>query len=163
MFEENIQNENMKLYTFKKEQQVNTTLDAAWDFFSSPKNLKEITPEYMGFKITSDLGNGKMYAGQLITYIVTPLLGIPLRWATEITQVKDKEYFIDEQRFGPYAFWHHQHWFEENETGVLMKDVVTYGLPLGFIGRIGNQILVKSKLEEIFDYRVKVVNKIFNS
>lgn len=163
MFEENIQNENMKLYTFKKEQQVNTTLDAAWDFFSSPKNLKEITPEYMGFKITSDLGNGKMYAGQLITYIVTPLLGIPLRWATEITQVKDKEYFIDEQRFGPYAFWHHQHWFEENESGVLMKDLVTYGLPLGFIGRIGNQILVKSKLEEIFDYRVKVVNKIFNS
>ena len=152
----------MKLYQLVQEQQINCNLDEAWRFFSSPVNLKEITPDYMGFEITSDLGDGRMYPGQIITYIVTPLLGIPMRWATEITHVQDKKYFVDEQRFGPYSFWHHQHWFEENDDGVLMKDVVTYGLPLGPLGRIMNNVLVRSKLQEIFDYRTQKVNQLFN-
>jgi ligand-binding SRPBCC domain-containing protein len=88
------------------------TLEEAWDFFSSPVNLKTITPDYMGFNITSDLGNGKMFAGQIITYKVTPLFNIPMNWVTEITHVVDHKYFVDEQRFGPYALWHHQHWFK---------------------------------------------------
>lgn len=103
----------MKVYTLTKKQFLPISIDQAWDFFSSLVNLKKITPEYMGFKITSDLGDGKMYSGQIISYIVTPVLGIPMSWTTEITHVLDKKYFVDEQRFGPYSFWHHQHWFKE--------------------------------------------------
>ena len=106
----------MKVYRLDTAQQLPCDLDTAWNFFSSPVNLKQITPEYMGFDITSDLGDGKMYPGQIITYIVKPILGIPLRWITEITHVKDLEYFVDEQRFGPYSLWHHQHWFENNQN-----------------------------------------------
>ncbi len=154
-------NIKMKIYTLTKKQFLPITLEQAWDFFSSPVNLKKITPEYMGFKITSDLGDGKMYPGQIISYIVTPVLGIPMSWTTEITHVLDKKYFVDEQRFGPYSLWHHQHWFREVEGGVEMTDIVNYGLPLGFLGRIANSIFVQNKLKEIFDYREKVVGQYF--
>ncbi|MBK9256282.1 MAG: SRPBCC family protein [Saprospiraceae bacterium] len=149
----------MKVYKLEKKQFLPIRLERAWDFFSSPVNLKKITPEYMGFEITSDLGDGKMYSGQIITYIVTPVLGIPMSWCTEITHVSDKEYFVDEQRFGPYSLWHHQHWFKEVDGGVEMTDIVHYALPLGFLGRIANSLFVKNKLQEIFDYREKVVEK----
>ncbi len=151
----------MKIYSLTKKQFLPISLDQAWDFFSSPINLKKITPEYMGFEITSDLGDGKMYPGQIITYVVTPVLGIPMSWATEITHVVDKKYFVDEQRFGPYTFWHHKHWFKTVEGGVEMTDIVNYGLPLGFLGRIANSLFVKSKLEEIFGYREKVADTMF--
>lgn len=154
-------NIKMKIYTLTKKQFLPITLEQAWDFFSSPVNLKKITPEYMGFKITSDLGDGKMYPGQIISYIVTPVLGIPMSWTTEITHVLDKKYFVDEQRFGPYSLWHHQHWFREVEGGVEMTDIVNYGLPLGFLGRIANSIFVQNKLQEIFDYREKVIGQYF--
>jgi ligand-binding SRPBCC domain-containing protein len=154
-------NIKMKIYTLTKKQFLPITLEQAWDFFSSPVNLKKITPEYMGFKITSDLGDGKMYPGQIISYIVTPVLGIPMSWTTEITHVLDKKYFVDEQRFGPYSLWHHQHWFKEVEGGIEMTDIVNYGLPLGFLGRIANSIFVQNKLKEIFDYREKVVGQYF--
>ncbi|HMP29394.1 MAG TPA: SRPBCC family protein [Saprospiraceae bacterium] len=150
----------MKIYTLKKTQILPISLAEAWDFFSSPKNLKEITPPYMGFDITSDLGDGKMYPGQIITYRVTPLLGIPMRWVTEITHVVDKKYFVDEQRFGPYALWHHQHWFKSVDNGVEMVDIVNYGLPFDPFGRIAIG-LVRSKLEEIFDYRFEKVDQLF--
>jgi ligand-binding SRPBCC domain-containing protein len=151
----------MKIYKLEKKQTLPITLDQAWDFFSSPVNLKKITPEYMGFEITSDLGEGRMYPGQVITYVVTPVLGIPMRWCTEITHVMDKKYFVDEQRFGPYRFWHHQHWFKAVEGGVEMTDIVHYGLPLGILGQVANILFVRSKLEEIFNYREKVVAKFF--
>lgn len=151
----------MKVYTLNKKQFLPITLNQAWDFFSSPVNLKKITPEYMGFKITSDLGDGKMYPGQIISYVVTPVLGIPMSWTTEITHVLDKKYFVDEQRFGPYSFWHHQHWFREVEGGIEMTDIVNYSLPLGLLGRIANSLFVKNKLQEIFDFRESVVNKYF--
>ena len=151
----------MKIYTLTKKQFLPISLDQAWDFFSSPVNLKKITPEYMGFEITSDLGDGRMYPGQIITYIVTPILGIPMSWTTEITYMLDKSYFVDEQRFGPYTFWHHQHWFKTVAGGVEMTDIVHYGLPLGFLGRIANFLFVKNKLQEIFGYREKVVDTIF--
>jgi len=154
-------NKQMKIYTLSKKQFLPITLDQAWDFFSSPVNLKKITPEYMGFEITSDLGDGKMYPGQIISYVVTPVLGIPMSWTTEITHVVDQKYFVDEQRFGPYSFWHHQHWFKAVDGGVEMTDIVNYGLPLGFLGQIANTLFVKSKLQEIFDYREKVVDKYF--
>ena len=150
----------MKIYNLTRIQKMPVSLEKAWDYFSSPVNLKEITPGYMGFDITTDLGDGKMYAGQIITYKVTPLLNIPMNWVTEITHVKDRKYFVDEQRFGPYALWHHQHWFTPIEGGVEMKDVVNYGLPFDPFGRIAIG-LVRSKLNEIFDYRVKRVEEIF--
>ena len=151
----------MKVYDFKTSQKIPITMDKAWDFFSSPINLKTITPDYLGFKITCDLGDGKMYPGQIITYVVKPLLGIPMRWATEITHVKDKDYFVDEQRFGPYAMWHHQHFFKEIDGGVEMNDIINYAIPMGIIGRMANTIVVRSKLTEIFDYRFKKVEELF--
>lgn len=152
----------MKVYKKETVQFVNATLDECWAFFSSPENLQKITPESMGFQITDFDGNS-MYAGQIIQYKVTPLLGLKLSWTTEITQVKDKAYFIDEQRFGPYSFWHHKHFFEEVEGQVKMTDVVHYALPLGFLGRIMNSLIVENKLKEIFDHRRVIVDELFNS
>ena len=150
----------MAFYQYKQEQKVKATLEEAWDFISSPANLKEITPDYMGFDITSEVPE-KMYPGMIITYEVKPLFGIKTPWMTEITQVKELEFFIDEQRVGPYKMWHHQHFIEPIEDGVLMRDIVTYIPPLGFLGAIANKILIKKKLNEIFDYRTLAVNKRF--
>jgi len=144
-------------------QQLPITLDEAWSFFSSPANLKEITPAHMGFIVTSKHHGEKMYAGQIIRYIVKPVLGIPLKWCTEITQVVDKQYFIDEQRFGPYAFWHHQHLFTENNGGVLMRDILNYKMPLGFLGNIVDAAFVHNEVKGIFEYRKKVLTERFGS
>ena len=152
-----------KIYSIKTVQNIPITLDAAWDFFSSPSNLKEITPDNIGFNIISKHHGEKMYAGQIIEYTVKPLLGIPLYWMTEITQVQDKKFFIDEQRYGPYSLWHHQHHFKEIEGGVEMTDIVHYKLPLWFLGDIANAILVKHQLKKIFDYRLKKVEELFGA
>lgn len=151
----------MKSFVLEKTQKLNCSLEEAWDFFSSPKNLKEITPEYMGFDITSEVPE-KMYTGLIITYIVKPLLGIPLNWMTEIKHVKEYEYFVDEQRMGPYKIWHHEHHFYKVDDGVVMKDKVSYALPFGILGVIAHPIFVKQKLEEIFDYRFKKTEELFN-
>jgi ligand-binding SRPBCC domain-containing protein len=152
----------MKVYKKETVQYVNASVEECWAFFSSPRNLQKITPKTMGFQIT-DFDNKSMYAGQIIQYKVSPLAGLKLSWTTEITFVKDKSYFIDEQRFGPYALWHHKHFFEPTENGTKMTDLVHYALPLGFIGRIMNTLVVKNKLKEIFDYRCVKVDEIFNS
>lgn len=152
----------MKIYKIETVQHLNTSIEECWAFFSSPRNLQKITPEDMGFQIT-DYDGKSVYAGQVIQYKVSPLLGLKLSWMTVITSVKENHYFIDEQRFGPYALWHHKHFFEPTENGVKMTDVVHYALPLGFLGRIMNSLVVKNKLKEIFDYRVVKVDEIFNS
>lgn len=149
-------------YQFKREQQINATLDEVWDFISSPKNLKEITPDHMGFEVTSGDLPEKMYPGMIVSYKVSPLLGIKLTWVTEITQVKDKEFFVDEQRMGPYTMWHHQHILEPNDDGILMKDIVSYIPPFGFLGSIANTIMIRKKLNEIFEYRFEAVERRFN-
>jgi ligand-binding SRPBCC domain-containing protein len=151
----------MKIYKIETVQLVSASLDECWAFFSSPQNLQKITPNDMGFQIT-DFDNKSVYPGQVIQYKVSPLFGIKLSWMTVITAVKDKGYFIDEQRFGPYTLWHHKHFFEATETGTKMTDVVHYALPLGFLGRIMNTLLVKNKLKEIFDYRSVKVDEMFN-
>lgn len=150
-----------KLYRFDTEQLLPISMEEAWNFFSSPHNLKAITPSHLGFKITNDTGKGKMYPGMLITYIVKPLLGIPMRWCTEITHIKEGEYFIDEQRFGPYSCWHHEHHFEETKEGVLMLDTIFYGLPFGIIGQIANTLIVRKEVEKIFAYRKQVTDELF--
>ncbi|OIP02860.1 MAG: hypothetical protein AUJ98_00040 [Bacteroidetes bacterium CG2_30_33_31] len=149
----------MAFYQLIKIQQVPTTINEIWDFISSPSNLKEITPEHMGFIVTGDTGKEKMYPGMIITYKVSPLLGIKLNWVTEITQVKDKEYFVDEQRIGPYSMWHHEHKIEAVEGGVLMTDIVTYQPPMGILGAIGNMLFIKKQLQDIFEYRSMVLEK----
>jgi ligand-binding SRPBCC domain-containing protein len=111
----------------------------------------------MGFEVISKHHGEKMYEGQIIEYTVKPILGIPLYWMTEITHVKDKQYFIDEQRFGPYCLWHHQHHFKEIEGGVEMTDIVHYKLPMWFLGDIANMVMVKSQLRGIFDFRFVAV------
>tara|TARA_B100000953_G_scaffold265101_1_gene232585 strand:+ start:79 stop:588 length:510 start_codon:yes stop_codon:yes gene_type:complete len=142
----------MKIYTLKSKQNLPISVEEAWQFLSDPRNLKTITPDYMGFKILSG-ADRPMYPGQLIQYIVTPVAGIKTKWVTEITQVRDHEFFIDEQKFGPYALWHHKHFIKEIPGGVEMEDIVDYKLPMGFLGRLAHPLLVKPKLKEIFDYR----------
>ena len=150
-----------KFYSLKTVQNIPISLDAAWDFFSSPANLKEITPSNLGFQIVSKYHGEKMYPGQIIEYIVKPILGIPLYWMTEITHVEDKKYFVDEQRFGPYTMWHHQHHFRAVDGGVEMTDIVHYKLPLWILGDIANKIMVKNQLKGIFDYRFEAVKQRF--
>jgi ligand-binding SRPBCC domain-containing protein len=150
-----------KVYTLKTIQQIPIALDEAWTFFSRPDNLSRITPEHMQFKIISQHHGTVMYAGQIIEYKVKPLLGIPLYWMTEITHVKDKQYFIDEQRFGPYSLWHHQHHFEEVNGGVRMTDIVHYKLPLGWLGDMAQSLFVGRQLKGIFDFRYEKVEQLF--
>jgi len=149
----------MPFYQFSKEQKLNASLDEVWDFISSPANLKQITPSYMGFDISSPNLAEKMYAGMMISYVVRPLFGIKTDWLTEITHVKDKSYFVDEQRFGPYVIWHHQHFIEPTDTGVLMKDIITYQPPFGVLGAIANTLIIQNKLEEIFEFRRVALEK----
>jgi hypothetical protein len=146
-----------KAYSLKTVQHLPIAMEQAWEFFSNPANLQQITPSQLGFSIISSHHGEKMYAGQIIEYTVKPVLGIPLYWMTEITHVEDSKYFVDEQRFGPYTLWHHQHHFKEVENGVEMTDIVHYKLPFGILGRIAHALFVKKQLKEIFDYRYKVV------
>ena len=148
------------IYTLEVKQILNISLNEAWDFFSSPANLSKITPKHMGFIITSGTP-GKMHPGQIITYKVSPIAGINLNWMTEITHVKESVYFIDEQRFGPYSLWHHQHHFKAIDGGTEMTDIVHYKLPLGFLGDLAHTLFVKKQLQEIFDFRFKKAEELF--
>ncbi len=152
----------MKTYRIEFAQEVPIDLDQAWDFFSSPLNLSKITPKDMTFEVTTpNMEHTKMYPGLIISYKVAPLLGIKLNWVTEITHVKDKEYFIDEQRFGPFAFWHHEHHFKKIDGGVLMNDLLHYSIGWGPIGSIANAVVVGKQVNEIFDFRFKKVEELF--
>lgn len=146
----------------KRTQVLPISLEEAWDFFSSPKNLKKITPEYMDFKVhTPEEELEHMYPGQMISYTVRPLMGIPIKWTTEITHVDTHKFFVDEQRVGPYTMWHHQHHFEPWKDGVMMTDIVHYMLPLGPLGWMARKLFVERQLEDIFDFRFKVVDEAF--
>jgi ligand-binding SRPBCC domain-containing protein len=151
----------MKVYTLRTETTLPCSLEKAWDFFSTPLNLNRITPPDMSFEILSDLDGVKMYPGMVIHYKVRPLMNIPLRWTTEITHCVEGKFFVDEQRFGPYAFWHHQHHFEAIEGGVKMTDIVNYAIGFGPIGALANSVYVENRLKEIFAFREKAVAEIF--
>ena len=142
----------MRIFKLKYSQKLPINLNEAWDFLSSPNNLELITPKSMDFNIT-DWDERKAYPGQIIQYTVRPVLGFKINWVTEITQVKDKEFFIDEQRFGPYSFWHHKHFIKEIDGGVLMEDVIHYKIPFGPIGVLLNFLFINSKLNNVFKYR----------
>ncbi|GAC1300200.1 MAG: SRPBCC family protein [Mucilaginibacter sp.] len=152
----------MKTYELRTEQAIPISLQQAWDFFSSPLNLAKITPADMNFVVTSAFtADTKMYPGMIITYKISPLFGINMNWMTEITHVKDGEYFVDEQRFGPYALWHHQHHFKVIEGGVLMSDILNYAIPYGIAGRLANSLIVRAQVSKIFTYREKAIKDLF--
>uniref|UniRef100_A0A7V2ZMN8 Cell division inhibitor n=1 Tax=Ignavibacterium album TaxID=591197 RepID=A0A7V2ZMN8_9BACT len=151
----------MKIYQLKSSQILPVSLSEAWKFFSDPKNLSKITPNWLNFEITSSLPN-RMYAGMIVSYKVRPILNIPQTWITEITHVDEPFYFVDEQRFGPYKMWHHEHIFTEiPDVGVEMQDIVTYMIPFGLLGRIANSLFVRKRVLEIFQYRKEVLNEMF--
>ena len=151
-----------KHYQFTSVQYLNSDIKSVWDFASSPKNLKKITPDYMLFNITSD-NQEKMYPGMIISYHVAPILGIMLNWVTEITHVVENKFFVDEQRVGPYALWHHQHFFEVEESQVKMTDIITYKPPFGYIGRIANSLFIRKQIQAIFQYRKIKMDQLFNN
>ncbi len=136
------------------------SLDEAWGFFSSPKNLAVITPKELNLVPTTELPS-EMYPGMFIEYTVRPLLGIPMKWVTEITHVREKAFFVDEQRMGPYQIWHHQHHFKAIPGGVEMLDILDYRLPLGPLGIMMEKIMVGKKVREIFEYRTGRLNELF--
>ena len=152
----------MKIYTLRTIQRLPVSQDSAWNFFSDPKNLQEITPDHMGFQILSG-GDRPMFAGQIIQYIVKPFPGISTKWVSEITHLQQRSYFVDEQRFGPYSLWHHKHFIRQIDGGVEMEDVIDYKLPFGILGRLLHPWLVKPKLDEIFAYRRNKLIELFGS
>lgn len=149
------------MYQLRFEQKIPTNIENVWNFISDPRNLKKITPSYMGFQITNEPIAEKMYAGMIIAYKVTPLLSIPMQWVTEITHVQEMEYFVDEQRIGPYLLWHHQHRISEIEGGTLMQDIVSYKPPFGPLGILANSLIIESQLKSIFEYRFQAVVREF--
>lgn len=151
----------MAFYQLKTEQRIPATMEQVWDFIRSPRNLKKITPEHMGFDIITDEIADEMYPGMIIAYKVSPILGIKMTWVTEITHIEEGKYFVDEQRVGPYKIWHHEHFIHEDRGEVVMTDIVTYVPPLGFLGAVANKILIKKQLKTIFDYRFEAVEKVF--
>lgn len=152
----------MKIYTLKRTEFLPVSIETAWDFFSNPNNLPKITPSELNLRITSE-AEEKIYPGMIITYTVTPIPFIKTSWATEITQVDPLRYFVDEQRFGPYKFWHHKHFFTEAGEKTQVEDLIHYSLPFGPIGRLANPLLVSRKLDLIFDYRSARIQKIFGN
>lgn len=142
----------MKMYTLTRYQKLPVAPEEAWEFFSNPQKLEEITPGDMPFKMIGEDFPG-MYAGMIIQYNIEPFPKFPVKWITEITHVEEGSYFVDEQRFGPFKFWHHQHHFREIEGGVEMIDTVNYILPFSLLGRAAHNTVVEKRLEEIFDFR----------
>lgn len=149
------------MYQIYETQKIPAEINEIWDFISSPANLKKITPTYMGFDITSKFIPKKMYPGMIIGYIVKPVFGIKTKWVSEIKQVKENQYFVDEQRIGPYKMWHHEHIIEKIEGGVLMTDIVSYQPPFGIFGKLAHSLFIKKQLKEIFEFRTQAVEQIF--
>jgi len=150
----------MKLYSLKTTIDLPISIEEAWRYFSDPKNLSKITPPDLQMKITSEVVDN-IYAGMIITYTVKPILGIPVNWVTEITQVNQPYLFIDEQRLGPYRFWHHQHHFQAIEGGTRIQDQVHYALPFGLLGSIMNRFKVSYQLQQIFAHRRQILENTF--
>ena len=149
------------MQTLQRTQVLPISINEAWDFFSNPKNLKVITPEFMRFDITSISKDSRMYPGMIITYIVSPIMNIPFNWVTEITHVNEPHYFVDNQKSGPFKFWHHQHFFKEVPSGVEMTDIVNYAAPFDPISRPIEKTIVRQRVEMIFDFRYKKLNEMF--
>lgn len=151
----------MTLHRLSRIQRLPITQDVAWAFFGNPKNLRAITPGWLDFSIAADTPS-EIYPGAILRYTIR-FLGVKLAWVTEITHVHAPEYFVDEQRFGPYRFWHHQHHLRPLPDGVEVEDIVHYMIPAGFFGRLAHGLVVRRQLNEIFDYRQRMLEDYFGS
>lgn len=153
----------MAFYQFRAQQTIPASPADVWEFISSPRNLKRITPPHMGFDILTPALPEKMYEGLVIAYTVRPLAGIPMTWVTEITHIRDMSYFVDEQRMGPYALWHHEHHIRPADGGTLMEDIISYAPPFGVLGALVHPFLIRPQLEKIFAFRGKALAQIFGT
>ena len=151
----------MKIFTLRREQYLPIRIEEAWAFFSTARNLSKITPPEMSFTILSQVKEEPVYSGMLIEYRVKPIFGISMKWITKITDVHEPYVFKDKQLRGPYAIWEHTHHFEEVAGGVKMTDEVKYALPLGWLGIMAHDVLVRKKLKQIFDFRAITLNQLF--
>lgn len=151
------------MYKLYFSQRFPIDIQQAWDFFSYPLNLEKITPKSLALKIDSEHMDKKMYPGQIITYSVKPLWNISMEWVTQIAAVQEPTYFIDEQKFGPYTFWHHEHWFTPIPQGILVEDVIYYKLPWGIIGKALHYLKIRNELKKIFLHRNEVLEKLLGS
>ena len=149
------------IHRLKQEQLLPISLEEAWNFFTIPSNLNKITPDELVFEVTSELPE-KVYEGLIITYRIKPMLNIPLEWCTEITHVRENEFFVDEQRKGPYSMWHHEHHFKAVKDGVLMTDIVHYDIGKSIFGALAGKLFVHKKVKEIFDYRYRLLETYFS-
>ena len=150
------------MHKFIAEQYLPISIEKAWEFFSSPGNLALITPPEMEFKILSHNLEKEIYEGMIIDYRVKPLLGIPVKWRTRIGKTMLHESFSDNQIEGPYSVWEHNHYFTSQNGGTMMRDVVNYDLPLGIIGNIMHSLVVRKKINYIFEFRKSILEKMFN-
>lgn len=150
------------IHTLTSKQLLKADLDTVWDFFSRPQNLDWMTPDDMKFKITSPNLPEKTYQGQIITYDIEILPKFPQSWVTEITLIQEKKLFVDEQRFGPYTMWHHEHHFEEVGGDVMMTDIISFKLPLGILGDAVASSMIEKRLKTIFEYRFHFCERYFN-
>lgn len=152
----------MKLYQLYSKQSLPISRQEAWEFLSDPGNLKVITPDRMGFEALSG-ADRPMFPGQIIQYKVSPFWGYTAKWVTEITHVMEGEYFVDEQRFGPYALWHHKHFINSIPGGVEMEDIIDYKMPFGILGQMVHPLLITKQLRQIFQYREEKLVELFGS
>jgi ligand-binding SRPBCC domain-containing protein len=148
------------MHVIKTEQFLPVSLDEAWRFFATPNNLNAITPPDVKFEILSEVP-AEMYEGLLITYIIRPMLNIPMYWVTEITHIKHQQLFVDEQRIGPYRMWHHEHHFKAVEGGVLMTDIVSYDIGKWVLGWLAGKLFVHRTINSIFNYRRTRLGQLF--
>jgi ligand-binding SRPBCC domain-containing protein len=147
----------MKVYRLHRSQHLPISLEEAWPFFSSPRNLEAITPAFLNFEITSELPE-RIYSGLIITYRIAAVAGIPMTWVTEVKDVEPLRRFVDEQRLGPFRFWHHEHRFREAPGGgIVMEDTVHYVMPWGWLGQGMHRWFIGARLREIFDFRRECV------
>lgn len=148
------------MHQLKQHQLLPISLEEAWNFFATPKNLNKVTPKDLMFEITSHLPD-TMYEGLIITYKIKPMLNIKINWCTEITHIKEHEFFVDEQRKGPYNIWHHEHHFKAVDGGVMMTDILYYDIGKSIFGWLAGKLFVHKKVKQIFDYRYKTLEEYF--
>lgn len=151
----------MKMYRLRNTQKLPISLDEAWEFLSNPNQLENITTDELSFQKLHNTPD-KMYEGMLMQLRLKPFLKIQLDWLTEITHIKEKEYFIDEQRLGPFRFWHHEHRVLPIEGGVEIQDTVHYVMPFSILGRFVHWLFLRKQLENIFNFREEAIEKVFS-
>ena len=151
------------MYTFQHHQELCLSIEQCWEFFSNPANLKVLTPPSLRMDIEEKDNSPKIYPGMILSHTIRPFLNIPLQWISEITHILPFQYFIDEQLYGPYKFWHHEHRFRPSTKGVEVSDTIHYMMPYGYLGQAAHRLGIKQKIEEAFVFRKNTLEELFGS